>query len=114
MPAARAACFPAGSAFGANPPRCARVWNEDVVNFTRRLPNSPPIYWQTAPLPELPGEEPSLTEVPEVLRGIVAQAADLVPLFQHAQSFGEPPSEDELIAHFIVPFLRALGARRSG
>ena len=25
------------------------------------------------------------------------------------QSFGEPPSEDELIVHFVVPFLRALG-----
>jgi hypothetical protein len=25
------------------------------------------------------------------------------------QAFGESPSEDELIAHFIVPFSRALG-----
>jgi transcriptional regulator with XRE-family HTH domain len=54
-------------------------------------------------------QEPLLDHVPDALRGIVAQAADLVPLFWHAQSFGEPPSEDELIAHLIVPFLRALG-----
>jgi len=99
----------AGAAFGANPSRCSRVWNQDVVNFAARFINSPPIHWQTAPLPELPAEEPPLDDVPDALQGIVAQAADLVPLFQHVQSFGEPPSEDELIAHFIVPFLRALG-----
>jgi hypothetical protein len=47
--------------------------------------------------------------VPDTLQGIVAQAADLVPLLQDGQAFGEHPSEDELIAHFVVPFLRALG-----
>ncbi len=99
----------AASAFGANAPRCSRVWSQDVVDFAGRFLNSPPTYWQTAPLPELPAEEPPLDDVPAALHGIVAQAADLVPLFQRVQSFGEPPSEDELIAHFIVPFLRALG-----
>jgi hypothetical protein len=99
----------AGSVFGANPPRCSRAWSQDVVEFADRFLNSPPTYWQTARLPELPAEEPLLDDMPDALRGIVAQAADLVPLFQHVQSFGEPPSEDELIAHFIVPFLRALG-----
>jgi hypothetical protein len=98
-----------GAAFGANPPRCSRVWGQDVVEFAERFLRSPPTYWQTAPLPELPAEEPPLNHVPEALRGIVAQAADLVPLFQHVPSFGEPPSEDELIAHFVVPFLRSLG-----
>jgi hypothetical protein len=99
----------AASAFGANPPRCSRVWSQEVIDFAERFINSPPTHWQTAPLPELAAEEPSLDEVPDMLRGIVAQAADLVPLFRDAQAFGEPPSEDELIAHFIVPFLRALG-----
>ena len=98
-----------GSAFGANPPRCSRVWSQELVEFTERFLNSPPTYWQTAPLPELPAEEPPLDRVPEALRGIIARVADLVPLFQHVQSFGEPPSEDELISHFVVPFLRALG-----
>jgi len=32
-----------------------------------------------------------------------------VPLLQDRQAFGEAASEDELIAHFVVPFLRALG-----
>jgi hypothetical protein len=99
-----------GSAvFGANPPRCSRVWNEDAVDFAGRFLRSPPTHWQTAPLPELPSEEPPLDEVPDPLKGIVAQSADLVPLLQDGQAFGENPSEDELIAHFVVPFLCALG-----
>ncbi len=93
--------------FGANPPRCSRVWNEEVLDFAERFLKSPPTHWQTAPLPELPAEEPPLDEVPGVLEGLVAQAADLVPLLQDRQAFGELPSEDELIAHFVVPFLRA-------
>jgi len=99
----------ASSAFGANPPRCSRVWSPDVVDFAARFVNSPPMYWQSASLPELPAEDPPLSNVPVALRGVVAQAADLVPLFQDGRNFGEPPTEDELIAHFVVPFLRALG-----
>ena len=99
----------AGAIFGANPPRCSRVWNEEVLDFAGRFLNSPPTHWQTAPLPELPVEEPPLDEVPNVLQGLVAEAADLVPLLQDRQAFGELPSEDELIAHFVVPFLRAHG-----
>ncbi len=99
-----------GSAvFGANPPRCSRVWNEEVVDFAERFLNSSPTHWQTVPLPDLPAEEPPLDQVPGALQGIVAQAADLVPLLQDGQAFGEHPSEDELVAHFVVPFLRALG-----
>jgi hypothetical protein len=99
----------AGLAFGANPPRCSQVWTQEVIDFAERFLNSPPTYWQTAPLPELPAEESPLSDVPDALKGIVAEAADLVPLFWNRQAFGETPSEDELIAHFIVPFLRALG-----
>jgi hypothetical protein len=79
------------------------------VDFVERFLNSPPAYWQTAPLPELPAEEPPLEDVPSALLGVVAQTADLVPLLQDRQAFGEPPSEDELVAHFVVPFLRMLG-----
>jgi hypothetical protein len=43
------------------------------------------------------------------MQGMVAQAADLVPLLQDRERFGDQPSEDELIAHFIVPALRSLG-----
>ncbi len=95
--------------FGANPPRCSRVWTTEILDFAGRFLHSPPNRWQAAPLPELPGEDPPLDELPDPLVGIVAQAADLVPLLQDRQAFGEHPSEDELIAHFVVPFLRALG-----
>jgi hypothetical protein len=106
LPAAHAF---AGAAFGANPPRCSRVWTRAVVDFAERFLNSPPTHWQTTSLPELPHEEPPLSQVPRALQGIVAEAADLVPLVLDGQAFGEQPSEDELIVHFVVPFLRALG-----
>jgi predicted type IV restriction endonuclease len=47
--------------------------------------------------------------VPAALEGIVAQARDLVPLLQDVRAFGDLPSEEEMVAHFVVPFLRALG-----
>lgn len=98
-----------GAVFGANPPRCSRVWDERALDYAARFLKSPPSLWQTATLPTLPEEDPPLDEVPASLAGLVAEAADLVPLAQDAQAFGDLPSEDELIAHFVVPFLRALG-----
>ena len=95
--------------FGANPTRCSRTRNEEVLDYADRFLNSPPTHWQTAALPGLPPEEPPLEDVPGTLQGLVAAANDLVPLFWDRQDFGEHPSEDELIAHFVVPFLRALG-----
>lgn len=95
--------------FGTNPTRCSRTWNEEVLDYAHRFLNSPPTHWQAAALPELPAEEPPLEDVPAALQGLVAAANDLVPLLWDRQAFGEHPSEDELIAHFVVPFLRALG-----
>jgi hypothetical protein len=95
--------------FGANPTRCLRTWNDEVMDYADRFLNSPPTHWQTAALPELPPEETPLEDVPTSLQGLVAAANDLVPLLWDRQAFGEHPSEDELIAHFVVPFLRALG-----
>lgn len=95
--------------FGANPTRCSRTWNEEVLDYADRFLNSPPTHWQTAPLPQLPAEEPPLEEAPAALQTTIAEANDLVPLLRDRQAFGEHPSEDELVAHFVVPFLRALG-----
>jgi len=95
--------------FGASPPRCSRVWNEEALDFAERFVNSEPTYWQTVRLPELPSEDPPIEHVPSYLEGIIARIADLVPLFQDRIAFGEVPSEDELISHFVVPFLYALG-----
>jgi hypothetical protein len=95
--------------FGANPPRIFQIQNQDVLDFVNRFLNSPPMRWQTAELPELPPEEPPLEEVPTGLQGLVAAAKDLLPLLWDRQAFGDHPSEDEMIVHFVVPFLRALG-----
>jgi hypothetical protein len=107
-------CLPAehdfgGAVFGATPPRCSRVWNEAAVDFATRFVNSPPTHWHTAPLSGLPAEEPPLASVPDTIAELVADAADLLPLMQDSQRFGALPSEDELVVHFVVPLLRALG-----
>ncbi|MFQ5660235.1 MAG: hypothetical protein ACE5GZ_07395, partial [Gammaproteobacteria bacterium] len=90
--------------FGANPSRCSRSHIKEVMDFTHRFINSPPADWQQAPLPELPKEEEPLAELPESLRDVVAKADDVIPIL-----WNQYPSEDELIAHFVVPFLEALG-----
>lgn len=95
--------------FGANPTRCSRTWNEEVLDYADRFLNSPPTHWQMATLPELPLEELPMEDVPSALQGLVAAVNDLVPLLWDRQVFGEHPSEDEVIVHFVVPFLRALG-----
>lgn len=95
--------------FGASPTRCSRALQTEAIDFARRFVNSPPTHWQTAALPPLPAEEPPLLDVPESIAGLVAQAADLLPLMQDVKRFGQLPSEDELIIHLVVPLLRALG-----
>jgi len=40
--------------FGADPPRCSRVWHPDAVDYAKRFVNSPPTHWQSALLPGLP------------------------------------------------------------
>ncbi len=97
------------SVFGANPPRLSRVGCEAVVDYAQRFVASPPKYWQEKPLPMLPAEEPLLDEPPETLRNVVAEVQDLCPLLWDRERFGDHPTEDELVAHFVVPLLRALG-----
>jgi hypothetical protein len=95
--------------FGANPTRCSRAWSDEIKDYADRFLQSPPTHWQQAALPAIPDEEPGLEQIPLGLDGIVAQAQDLAGLFWDRQCFGEHPSEDELVAHFVVPFLRQLG-----
>lgn len=97
------------SVFGANPPRLSRVGCEAVVSYAQRFVASPPTYWQEKPLPMLPAEEPLLDEPPEALRNVVAEVQDLYPLLWDRERFGEHATEDEVVAHFVVPLLRALG-----
>lgn len=98
-----------GRVFGANPPRLSRVGAADIVEYANRFVRSPPRDWQTGALPALPEEEPELETPPAELRDIVALIHDLAGLYWDADAFGERPMEDELVAHCVVPFLRALG-----
>ena len=95
--------------FGANPPRLSRVGNPEVIDYAMRFIASPPTYWQTASLPALPEEHVPLHEPPRWLQDLVAQAHDLAPLYWNRSAFGDHPAEDELLTHFVVPLLRALG-----
>ncbi len=95
--------------FGQSPWRFSRVQDGRVVDYTRRFLASPPTHWQEAALPPLPPEEPPLDAVPLPLRGVVAEAQDLGSLLWDRERFGAHPSEDEMVAHFVVPFVRALG-----
>ena len=99
----------ASNAFGANPRRVSRVWQSDILDYVKRFLASPPTSWQTASLPVLPPVEPFLDPIPGSLRGLVAQAQDLEPLYWQPHRFGKRPAEDEMIVHFVVPLLIALG-----
>jgi hypothetical protein len=91
-------------------PSLGRVVQPEVISYAKRFVNSPPTDWQTASLPPLPPEEADLDEVPAALQEIIAVACDLGGgLYWDGQAFGSPPSESEMVAHLVVPFLRALG-----
>jgi hypothetical protein len=95
--------------FGANPARCSRVWNDTVKDYVGRFLTNSLTYWQEALLPDLPDEEPEMDVVPESIAGIVAEAQDLFGLYSDRQKFADLPTEDELVAHFVIPLLKQLG-----
>lgn len=97
------------SVFGANPRRFSRVQHQTAVDYARSFLTSGLTRWQEAPLPPLPDPEPLLEEVPEPLRDVVGLARDLIGLYGDAERMGDAPNENEMTAHFVVPFLRALG-----
>lgn len=96
-------------AFGANPARFSRINTPHILDYALAVVNSPPDRWKTTPLPALPVEDPPLDRIPDTLSELVAQVNDLASLYLDAHRFGELPPEDELLTHYIIPFLRALG-----
>lgn len=95
--------------FGANPSRFARTWNPKVIEFSHGFLTSEPSDWREKPLAELPQPLPSLIDVPKELADVVAEVLDLLPHYWNPEEFGVLLSEDELLAHLVVPFLKALG-----
>ena len=67
--------------------------------------------WQPASLPPLPADEPTVEHPEDPVRLVAAEAQDLWLLYATRSDFGEPPAEGELVAHLVVPLLRALGWR---
>ncbi len=98
-----------GGVFGANPTRCSRVRNEEVVDYVRRFVDSGLTRWREAPLPALPPVDVPLEKVPRELGDVVALVRDLAGLYGDTERLGDAPAENEMVAHFVVPFLRALG-----
>ena len=95
--------------FGAIPRRISRVHVADILEYANRFVQSPPTDWQTMALPQLPDDEPELREIPSALQELIAQVQDLSNLYWDTGKFEELPTEDELVAHNVIPFLRALG-----
>jgi hypothetical protein len=95
--------------FGAISQRFSRVNSDDLIEYAHSFVSSPPNQWKTVPLPMLPAEQEPLENIPANLQDLVAQVLDLANLYQDENHFGDLPAEDELLAHYIVPFLRALG-----
>jgi hypothetical protein len=95
--------------FGPRPSRFSGVDNIKVIDYARRVISSPPSDWQNQNLPDLPPQEPFLDPVPSEISSIVAEATDIVPRFWMPGKFGDWPTEDELVAHFTIPLLKALG-----
>ena len=97
------------SVFGANPPRISKLATPEIIDYAERFIESPPTNWQSASLASLPTEEPFLANPPSNLDDLIAQVHDLASLYWEKEKFGSLPTEDELIAHYVVPFLRKLG-----
>ncbi len=98
-----------GSVLGASPMRCSRVQSAEVLDYAHSFLASGLTRWQEAPLPVLPAVEAPLDEVPANLRNVVGLARDLAGLYGDEERMGAAPNENEMVAHFTVPFLRALG-----
>ena len=95
--------------FGASPPRLSKLASAEIIDYARRFIESPPTNWQSSTLPNLPAEEPLLESPPSFLHDLIAQIQDLAGLYWEIDKFGQLPTEDELVAHYVVPFLRKLG-----
>ena len=96
-----------GRVFGS---RLSRVYTAKVVDFVKFFA-AECSDWRSGHLEELPAEEKALDAIPSDLNlhEIVSRAREYSNLYWNWYSFGNTPTENEMIAHWVVPFLRALG-----
>lgn len=95
--------------FGRGQARLGLVTHPDLLDYARRVVNSPPFGWQHVALCPLPPEEPLLDPLPPQVADLVGHALDLQQLYWDVQHFGDLPAEHELVAHYVVPLLREWG-----
>lgn len=93
--------------------RFSGVQDPDVVDFVNEFIENLPVPPNYV-LPDLPEIEPELTRLLPNLQNVqelVAQIREFLDAYgNEVNNFGEEElSENETIAHFVVPFLRALG-----
>ncbi len=75
-----------GSAFGANAPRCSRVWTQRL-STSHEVPQLAADILADGAAARASRRGATLDDVPVALQDIVAKAADLVPLSMHATIF---------------------------
>jgi hypothetical protein len=95
--------------FGPRPSRFSRAGKPEIIEFALGFLHSEPSSWREARLPPLPPPQPALAEIPREIAPLVAEVGKLSPMFGDPEKFGALPTEDELLAHLIVPFFKAFG-----
>ena len=99
-----------GAVFGANPPRCSRVFSADDRGLCRALRQlSAYATGRRRLCPNCPPRSRCSARSRLRCRTSSPRPRILCRFSRIGRPSAKPPSEDELIAHFVVPFLRALG-----
>ena len=93
--------------FGNSPSRISRVWSNEVVEYSNRLFASYFADLQARSLNSLLPKLEDIDSPPKELQEIVNKARG--HSYWDKEKFGVLPSEAELVAHYVVPLLRALG-----
>jgi len=93
--------------FGASP--FSRVISEEIIRFADEAMGVGLDAWQTAPLLNLPPPERLWENPPTWLNALVGLAHDWFQMIGQENSFRGLPSEDEMVAHFVVPLFRSMG-----
>lgn len=90
--------------------RFSRVYNEIVIEYVREIIETHQCNWQLEDLVEIRNEENlELHDLPDNLQDFVGELCHLQECYWN-DNFGEDmPTEDELVSHLVIPFLKALG-----
>ena len=94
--------------FGGQPSAINQVYKQEVQEFVYQFVEQPPREWQEESLPPLPRIESELKPIPKEHQEIISRIQHLGAFYYNADE-NQWPSERELVAHCVIPFLRSLG-----